>query len=75
MKNDTRRSLIIGTAGRLVPVKDFGLFIDVANFLRNYANIRFLLAGDGPLKSELQSKVSELGLDNFSFTGHLDGMS
>ncbi|NLD91129.1 MAG: glycosyltransferase [Fibrobacter sp.] len=74
-KKDTSRSFTIGTAGRLVPVKDFGLFIDIAFFLRNHQNIHFLLAGDGPLEQDLRCKVSELGLNNFSFSGKIDDMN
>lgn len=74
-KRYVTQSFTIGSAGRLVRVKDFGLLIDVANLLRNHGNIQFLLAGDGPLKSELQSKVLDLGLNNFTFIGHLDSMS
>ncbi len=74
VKNKSR-SFTIGTAGRLVPVKDFGLFIDIANYLRNHQNIHFLLAGDGPLEQDLRCKVSELGLNNFSFSGKIDDMN
>lgn len=69
------QTFVIGTAGRLVPVKDFGLFIAVAELLRKHSEIRFLLAGDGPLYSELQRKVDTLRLENFTFTGHIDDMS
>ncbi len=74
-KKDLASSFTIGTAGRLVPVKDFGLFIDIANYLRNHKNIHFLLAGDGPLEQDLRCKVSELGLNNFSFSGKIDDMN
>ena len=39
----------IGTAGRIFPVKDFPLFIKIAQrILENNQNVQFLLAGDGP---------------------------
>jgi L-malate glycosyltransferase len=54
----------IGTVGRMVPVKDFGLFLDVAKEIRKQRdNIRFSILGDGPLKDELTRKAKESGLE------------
>ncbi|MBN1602858.1 MAG: glycosyltransferase [Chitinispirillaceae bacterium] len=68
------KSFTIGTAGRLVPVKDFDLYIQIAYQLRDYNNIRFLLAGDGPLYQELLQKVEDLNLKNFTLLGRVDDM-
>lgn len=46
--------LHIGTVGRMVPVKDFSLFLDVAaNILSCTKNVRFSILGEGPLKDKL----------------------
>jgi glycosyltransferase involved in cell wall biosynthesis/protein-tyrosine-phosphatase len=53
----------IGTVGRLVPVKGFDLFLDVAAALRRTVPaVRFSILGDGPLREELARRVEELGL-------------
>jgi glycosyltransferase involved in cell wall biosynthesis len=65
----------IGSAGRLVPVKDFDLFIAIANLLKSNSKIRFLLAGEGPLFKELERKHSEFQLYNFIFLGHIEDMN
>jgi glycosyltransferase involved in cell wall biosynthesis len=66
------RKLQIGTAGRLVEVKDLNLFIDVAaDVLREVSNICFRILGDGPLKQQLSDRVRELGLaDTVVFEGY-----
>lgn len=66
------RKLQIGTAGRLVKVKDLNLFIDVAAVvLREESNVRFRILGDGPLKQRLTERVRELGLlDKVVFEGY-----
>lgn len=41
--------LVIGSAGRLFPVKDFYLLVDVAHFVTSKSEtVDFVLAGDGP---------------------------
>ncbi len=74
-RNTGAQPFTIGSAGRLVKVKDFGLFIAISDLLRNYDQIKFLLAGDGPLYSELSRKISESGLNNFTFSGNVDDMN
>lgn len=63
--------LVIGTAGRLVPVKGYDIFLKAANLIREYSpETIFVLAGDGPLREELETKCSELNLSkNFRFLG------
>jgi len=47
---------VVGTAGRLVPVKNQRLFIDiVARISRIRPDVQFLIIGDGPLKASLQA--------------------
>jgi len=51
----------IGTVGRMVPVKDFDLFLEVAAELKKVTErVRFSILGDGPLKAWLLKKAKEL---------------
>lgn len=75
LKKITHNPFIIGSAGRLVPVKDIPLFIAIAGLLKNDKHIQFLLAGDGPLASELRQHVADLQLDNVTFSGHIENMA
>ena len=67
----------IGTAGRLFPIKDFPLFIKIADkILKADRNVHFLLAGDGPERLYLQKLVDRCRLsDRFKFLGHIENMS
>lgn len=54
----------IGTVGRMVPVKDFDLFLETAAEIRKtMQNVRFSILGDGPLKDHLGAKAKTLGLN------------
>jgi glycosyltransferase involved in cell wall biosynthesis len=66
--------LLIGTAGRLKPVKAYDLFLKAAKVIADrFANARFLIAGDGPLRQELARQAGYLGLtDKVIFTGFRD---
>ena len=68
-----RESLVIGAAGRMVPVKDYPLMIESAKRVcARLRNVRFELAGDGPLTAELQALVRQKGLeDRFRFRGFI----
>ncbi len=67
----------IGTVGRMVPVKDFDLFLEIAEEIikqinskfeiRNskLKNIHFSILGDGPLKDKLTQKAKDLKIDNY----------
>jgi L-malate glycosyltransferase len=53
----------IGTVGRMVPVKDFDLFLEVAAGVKKHVpGVQFSILGDGPMKDHLRSKVKELQL-------------
>lgn len=55
----------IGTVGRMVPVKDFNFFLEIASEIRKAVrNVRFSILGDGPLKSRLIKKNLSLGLED-----------
>jgi glycosyltransferase involved in cell wall biosynthesis len=68
--------LVIGSAGRLFPIKNYTLMIDVARLLvAKYGNIDFVLVGDGPEKAVLEQRVKECGLNGrFCFLGHKKDM-
>ncbi|HWX54663.1 MAG TPA: glycosyltransferase [Verrucomicrobiae bacterium] len=68
-RGDARRALGVGPAefvvawaGRLVPVKDIQLLADVIRMAAKLKNkISFLIAGDGPERSRLESMVAGCG--------------
>jgi glycosyltransferase involved in cell wall biosynthesis len=68
--------ITIGSAGRLTPVKDYPLMVDVARELCSLKdNVRFYLAGDGPDKQRLQEQINEYGLrEKFILLGHVQDM-
>ncbi len=54
---------VIGTVGNLREVKDHRTFIKVASEIsRKFQNIRFLIAGKGPLERELKEFAELLGI-------------
>lgn len=55
--------LVIGTAGRLVPVKDQANLVDALAMLRD-KGVRFkaLIAGEGPLREALEARITTRGL-------------
>lgn len=66
-----RAGFAIGSAGRLVPVKDYALMVESANVVvATDPAIHFELAGEGPLFDDLQSQITKLGLaDRFLMKG------
>lgn len=64
--------LVVGTAGRLVPVKGLDCFIRAAKLVYEaMPRTRFVILGDGPLMNPLQSLARELGLAaTLRFPGH-----
>ena len=63
----------IGIIGRLVPVKNHKMFLRVAKGLKEAVapeKMRFLVVGDGPLRSELEQYAQELGIsEDVTFAG------
>lgn len=80
--NEKRKNLMagdaitIGSAGRLFPVKDYSLMVDVARDLcERKDQIRFVLAGDGPDMEQLRDKVRKYGIEErFQLLGHVEDM-
>ena len=59
--------LVVGTVGRLTPVKDQQLLLRSVALVRGsnpelFGRIRLMIVGDGPLKRELSELVAELDL-------------
>ena len=68
--------LVVGSAGRLFPVKDFSLLVDVAHkVVQQSEHIDFVLAGDGPELDMLRERVRHHGMEGrFTFLGHQEDM-
>ncbi len=66
-------TLLVGIVGRLVPIKNHEMFLNVACRVRDKMpgrKIKFLIIGDGELKGHLENKVKEMRLENdIVFTG------
>jgi glycosyltransferase involved in cell wall biosynthesis len=67
----------IGSAGRLFPVKDYPLMVEIAREVRRETDrIRFELAGDGPEMRRIQELVERHGLEEtFLLRGFLENLS
>ncbi|HET9359366.1 MAG TPA: glycosyltransferase [Vicinamibacterales bacterium] len=65
-------ALVIGTAGRLVPVKGHASLLRAAGLiLQKERRAKFLIVGDGPLRGELTALAVDLGIDGAcQFLGH-----
>jgi glycosyltransferase involved in cell wall biosynthesis len=64
---------LVGIVGRLVPIKDHGLFLDMAARLRKtIPNAHFVIVGDGECRQTVEDRVGALGLrESVTFTGFL----
>jgi glycosyltransferase involved in cell wall biosynthesis len=68
---------VIGSSGRLFPVKDYPLMLETARIVASNGvkDIRFELAGDGPEMPVLDALVLRYGLqEGFIFKGHVNDM-
>ncbi|MFH1045791.1 MAG: glycosyltransferase family 4 protein [Candidatus Omnitrophota bacterium] len=70
----------IGIVGRLVPIKNHQLFLDVAKKLKDTVEpgkkLQFLVVGDGHLRAELTSYAKKLGIEKeVTFTGWVQDLS
>lgn len=65
---------VVGTAGRLVPVKRLDIFLQAARWLTNARpETRFVIAGSGPEEARLRELAASLGIaDRVLFAGHRD---
>lgn len=68
-------SFVVGSSGRLFPVKDFPLMVEVAKLATQQENLSFVLAGDGPERCSVERTIQFHRLDDFfGLKGHLDDM-
>ncbi|HDS01872.1 MAG TPA: glycosyltransferase family 1 protein, partial [candidate division Zixibacteria bacterium] len=69
-------AMVLGTAGRMVPVKGYKMLIQAARIVvDNNSGVKFLLAGDGPLKLELERKADDMRLaGDVKFVGFRNDM-
>lgn len=69
--------MVVGSAGRLFPVKDFFLLVEVAReVVLHNDNVDFVLAGDGPDLAKLKQLVGRYGLEGrFKFLGYQENMT
>jgi len=67
-------SLLVGTVGRLVPVKGPEFLIEASKIiLTKYPDSYFIFAGDGPLRQSLEMKARRMGVrENIIFLGWRD---
>ena len=70
-------SLVVGTVGRLVPVKGPEFLIEAAkHIISKNPDTLFIFTGDGPLKQNLEKKAFDLGIkENVIFLGWKDDVS
>lgn len=67
-------SVLIGTVGRLVPVKGHAILLEATRILRaSMQDVTLVLVGDGPLRTDLEAHAKRLGLEKaVVFAGHQD---
>ena len=68
--------VLVGTVARLAPQKGIEYFVRAAALLRvRFPHVRFVVAGDGPLRMELERVAGELQLDGqLFFVGFIDNV-
>jgi len=73
IKRETENNFSVGIIGRLVPIKNHKMFLEVVNeFQRANRKLRtdFFIIGDGELREELQKYAKQLGIEeNVVFMG------
>jgi glycosyltransferase involved in cell wall biosynthesis len=67
-------AILIGIIGRLVPIKKHVMFLKAAQIALQMASpnmkLRFMIVGDGELRTELENYATKLGIDKYvTFTG------
>jgi len=69
-----KKDIDIVGAGSLIPLKQFGLFIDIiAEIKKSFKNIKVVIAGDGPERFRLQCRINEKGLgENITLAGEIE---
>jgi glycosyltransferase involved in cell wall biosynthesis len=68
--------LVVGSAGRLSPEKGFGILVEAAPLVtQEYPGVGFVHFGDGVLRSQIEARILELGLEGrFVLAGFRDDL-
>ena len=66
------KAVLIGTVGRLVPVKGQAVLLEALRILRqSNHNVTLCIVGDGPLRGDIEAEANRLGLgQSVIFSGH-----
>lgn len=72
-----KKDFVVGSAGRLFPVKGYELMVETAHETRKRsADVKFKLAGDGPERDKILKLIKKFELEKvFSLTGFVEDMS
>jgi glycosyltransferase involved in cell wall biosynthesis len=71
MSNDSRKTFI--AIGRIVPQKNFSLLIEAFSLVNNEFESTLIILGEGPLRSDLEKQIADLGLTkNVFLEGFVD---
>jgi len=67
-------AVVIGTVGRLVPVKGHAMLLEATRILHaSKENVALVIVGDGPLRKDLEASAKRLGLEaSVIFAGQQD---
>jgi glycosyltransferase involved in cell wall biosynthesis len=67
-----KTDFLIGSVGRLVPIKGYKYLIESASLLsKKYSNLKFIIIGDGENKMQLKALIKEKEIENIFFlAGH-----
>jgi glycosyltransferase involved in cell wall biosynthesis len=71
--NIPREAPLVGIVGRIVPIKNHALFLEMAGRLRNMVpNVHFAIIGDGECRQTIEDRAASLELrGSVTFTGFL----
>jgi glycosyltransferase involved in cell wall biosynthesis len=68
--------ILVGFVGRLTEIKNLSLLLQVAAMTRDQSNIKFVIVGDGHLRSSLESEAASLDVaDNVMFIGNREDVA
>jgi glycosyltransferase involved in cell wall biosynthesis len=67
---------LIGIVGRIVPIKNHKLFLDIAKqVISKYSNVYFAIIGDGELRDDIEKEIIALNLNKRVFiTGFIKNL-
>ena len=76
VKGNSDGYIVLGAVGRLAPVKGYAYLLEaMQEVVPMYPHCRLIIAGDGPLKQQLECLRDQLGLRQFvHFAGCFDDM-